>query len=110
MERCRREAKEYTERECPRLEHQYIIMDSMTFADNPPEFIYHYRITGEFDQPEVLTPVILEEFQEQMKKSLRENITLKAYKERNIIFTYRYRSERTDSLLLEASFGPEDYK
>ena len=109
-DRCRREAKEYTERECPRLEHQFVIMDSMTYADEPHGFTYHYRLTGDFDNPELLTSSILDAFTEQMKQSLRENITLKSYKERNFTFTYRYFSDSTDSLVLEARFGPEDYK
>ena len=109
-DRCRREAKEYTERECPRLEHQFVIMDSMTYADEPQGFTYHYRLTGDFDNPELLTSSILDDFTEQMKQSLRENITLKSYKERNFTFTYRYFSDSTDSLVLEARFGPEDYK
>lgn len=109
-DRCRREAKEYTERECPRLEHQFVIMDSMTYADEPQGFTYHYRLTGDFDNPELLTSSILDAFTEQMKQSLRENITLKSYKERNFTFTYRYFSDSTDSLVLEARFGPEDYK
>ena len=109
-DRCRREAKEHTERECPRLEHQFVIMDSMTYNDEPQGFTYHYRLTGDFDQPELLTPEILSAFTEQMQQALRENLTLRAYKERDFTFTYRYLSDRTDSLVLEASFGPEDYK
>lgn len=109
-DRCRREAKEYTERECPRLEHQFVIMDSMTYSDEPQGFTYHYRLTGDFDDPELLTPEILSAFTEQMQQALRENLSLRAYKERDFTFTYRYLSDRTDSLVLEACFGPEDYK
>ena len=109
-DRCRREAREYTERECPRMEHQFVIMDSMTYADEPQGFTYHYRLTGDFDNPELLTQEVLDEFTAQMRQSLRENLSLRAYKERDFTFTYRYLSERTDSLVLEASFGPEDYK
>ena len=109
-DRCRREAREYTERECPRLEHQFVIMDSMTYNDEPQGFTYHYRLTGDFDKPELLTPEILSAFTEQMQQALRENLTLRAYKERDFTFTYRYLSARTDSLLFQVSFGPEDYK
>ena len=109
-DRCRREAREYTERECPRMEHPFVIMDSMTFATDPLGFTYHYRLTGDFDNPELLSPTVLEEFKEQMRQGLRENLSLRAYKERDFTFTYRYLSDRTDSLVLEASFGPEDYK
>jgi len=92
------------------MEHQFVIMDSMTYADEPQGFTYHYRLTGDFDNPELLTQEVLDEFTAQMRQSLRENLSLRAYKERDFTFTYRYLSERTDSLVLEASFGPEDYK
>jgi len=108
-DRCRREAKEYTERECPRLEHQFVILDSMTYEDAPEGFTYHYRLTGDFDDTNILTPEVLHDFSEEIRLGLRQNIKLKAYKERGFTFTYRYLSDRNDSLLLEASFGPEDY-
>jgi hypothetical protein len=53
---------------------------------------------------------ILEQLGEHIRQGLRQNITLKAYKERDVTFTYRYLSARTDSLLFQVSFGPEDYK
>jgi ADP-ribose pyrophosphatase YjhB (NUDIX family) len=110
-DRCRREAREYTERECPRLEHQYVIMDSMTYSDDPQGFTYHYRFTEALlDSDSTVDSELLEQLGEQIRQGLRQNITLKAYKERGFTFTYRYLSARTDSLLLEVSFGPEDYK
>ena len=109
-DRCRREAMEYTARECPRLEHQYIIMDSMTYSDQPQGFNYYYRLTGEFDNPELLTEDILQAFSDQMCKSLRENIKLRPYKERDFTFTYNYYLDSNDSLVFSASFAPEDYK
>lgn len=109
-DRCRREAREFTERQCPRLVDQFMILDSMTYADEPQGFTYHYRLTGELDNPLKLSPQVLTQFTEQMQQGLRQDISLRRYKERSLTFTYRYRSERTDSLLFEASFGPEEYK
>lgn len=110
-DRCRREAKEYTERECPRLEHQYVIMDSMTYSDDPQGFTYHYRFTEALlDSGATIDPELLEQLGEHIRQGLRQNITLKTYKERDFTFTYRYLSARSDSLLFQVSFGPEDYK
>lgn len=110
-DRCRREAREYTERECPRLEHQYVIMDSMTYSDAPQGFTYHYRFTEALlDSGATIDPELLEQLGEHIRQGLRQNITLKPYKERGFTFTYRYLSARTDSLLFETSFGPEDYQ
>lgn len=109
-DRCRREAKEYTERECPRMEHQFVILDSMTYDDAPQGFTYHYRLTGDFDNPELITDEVLSDFAEEMRTALRQDIRLKAYKERGFTFTYRYFSDYSDSLILEVAFGPEDYQ
>ena len=108
-DRCRREAREFTERQCPRLIANFIVLDSMTYAEEPQGFTYHYRLQGEWDDPELLTPDILEEFVQNVGKSLREDITLKTYKERGLHFTYRYVSASTGQLYTEATFGPEDY-
>ena len=108
-ERCRREAREFTERQCPRLVDQFMILDSMTYADEPQGFTYHYRLTGELDNPQKLSPQVQGQFTEHMQQSLRQDISLRRYKDRGFTFTYRYRSERSDSLLFEASFGPEEY-
>ncbi|MCR5180452.1 MAG: hypothetical protein K6C30_04465, partial [Bacteroidaceae bacterium] len=97
-DRCRREAQEYTERECPRLEGTNVIMDSMTYASEPEGFTYHYRLTGELDDSTMYTEELLQQFEEQMRTSLRQNISLRPYKERGFTFTYRYSSDRTGSL------------
>ena len=109
-DRCRREASEFTQRQCPRLVDKYIILDSMTYSEAPAGFIYHYRVQGELDNPELLTADALSEFTASLGKSLREDISLKTYKERGLRFTYRYTSTRTGKLFTEASFGPEDYQ
>ena len=88
-DRCRREASEYTKRQCPRLVDKYIVLDSMTYTESPAGFIYHYRVQGELDNTELLTDDALSEFTESLGKSLREDISLKTYKERGLHFTYR---------------------
>ena len=65
-ERCRREAREYTERQCPRLIDQYIVMDSMTYEDEPQGFTYHQTVQGELDNDSLLTPEAISTFQEEL--------------------------------------------
>ena len=108
-DRCRREAKEYTERQCPRLVDKCIVMDSMTYEDEPQGFTYHQTVRGELDNKELLTPEALSSFQEQLLASIRKDINLRRFKERGFTFTYRYTSASTGDLFTEVSFGPEDY-
>ncbi|MCR4994763.1 MAG: hypothetical protein K6A32_05210 [Bacteroidales bacterium] len=108
-DRCRREAKEYTERMCPRVMAEYIIMDSMVYNDNPIGFTYYYNISGKLDDRELLTPDVLEEFRSELLKNLRQDINLKKYKDRNFTFTYKYVSASTRETFTEVSYGPEDY-
>jgi len=109
-DRCRREAREFTEKQCPRLVEKNIILDSMTYVDTPQGFIYHYRVTGELDNPELLTADNLEPIIEGMRQNLRQNLSLRAYKERGLSFTYRYLSDSTGEPFVDTTFGPEDYQ
>jgi len=109
-ERCRREAREYTERQCPRLVDKFICLDSMTYEDAPQGFTYHHTVTGELDNDSLLTPEVLSMFQENLLQSIRNDISLKRCKDRGFTFTYRYTSASTGELFTEASFGPEDYQ
>ena len=108
-ERCRREAREYTERQCPRLIDQYIVMDSMTYEDEPQGFTYHQTVQGELDNDSLLTPEAISTFQEELLARIRKDISLRRYKDRGFTFTYRYTSASTGKLFTEVSFGPEDY-
>ena len=109
-ERCRREAREYTERQCPRLIDKYIVMDSMTYEDEPQGFTYHQTVQGELDNDSLLTPEALSTFQEELLARIRKDISLRRYKERGFTFTYRYTSASTGKLFTEVSFGPEEYR
>ena len=109
-DRCRREAREYTERMCPRAMTPGMIMDSMTFVSNPIGFNYYYTLDGDLDDPELLTDDVLETFHEELLKNLRQDISLKKYKERDFTFTYTYYSRSTGEMLTEAAFTPEEYK
>lgn len=108
--RCRREAREYTERMCPRVMAEYIIMDSMTFTDEPVGFNYYYNVNGTLDDSTLLTPEVIEEFHAELLRNLRQDVNLKRYKDRGFTFTYKYISASTQKIFTEVSYGPEDYR
>ncbi len=110
--RCQREAREYTEKQCPRLidKEACIVMDSMTFGTAPLGFTYHYHVQGQLDNRELLTDEMLENFRQDLLSSVRQDISLKAYKEKGFTFTYRYLSASTGEVFTEAIITPEDYR
>ncbi len=108
-DRCRREAREFTERMCPRAMTPGMVMDSMVFVSDPIGFNYFYTLDGALDDSELLTQEVLSTFHDELLKNLREDISLKKYKERDFTFTYTYYSQSTGEVLTEAAFGPEEY-
>lgn len=108
-DRCRREAREYTERMCPRVIAEYTMIDSMVFVEQPIGFTYYYNVSGPLDDPELMTDEVIEEFRSELLRNLRRDINLKRYKERGLTFTYIYVSATTHEHLAEATLGPKDY-
>ena len=108
-DRCRREAREFTEKQCPRAVDKFILLDSMTFTEDPVGFAYHYRVSGELDNPDLLTDAQMEQFRQQLLKNVRTDISLKQYKEKGFTFGYYYTSASTGKPFTQAVFGPEDY-
>ena len=109
-DRCRREAREYTARQCPRLVDTYIVLDSMVFDESPIGFSYYYTVQGDLDNPDLLTDELMAEFKEAVLASLRKDISLKNFKERGFVFSYHYFSASTGELFTEVSFKPEEYR
>jgi hypothetical protein len=108
-DRCRREAEEFTARQCPRLLSETIILDSMVYVDEPQGFIYYHTVQGELDNDSLLTPERLADFRETLLQSIRKDLGLKRYKEHNFTFTYHYISASKGTTFTEASFGPDEY-
>lgn len=109
-ERCRREAKEFTLKQCPRLLSEAIILDSMVYTDEPEGFIYYHTVQGVLDNDSLLTEDRLQDFREQLLNGLRNDLNLRRYKERGFTFTYSYQSASKHALFTSATFGPEDYQ
>ena len=109
-DRCRREAREYTERQCPRLVDKNICLDSMTYEEAPQGFVYHHTVMGELDNDSLLTPEALSQFRDKLVQQISNDISLKRCKDRGFTFTYRYTSASTGNLFTEAAIGPEDYE
>ncbi len=109
-ERRQREAREFSQRECPRMVDAYIRMDSMAFVADPVGLVYYYTVLGELDNDSLLTPDVVEDFRQRLLENIRNDINMRRDKEEGFTFTYHYTSESTGKTFIEASFGPEDYR
>ena len=106
-DRCAREAKEYTAKNCPAKLAENIILDSLTFARATHTLHYYYRMTGLADKEGTLDSV---EAVKTLKDGLKNTTAMKTYKDNGYNFTYTYHSERDPKkVLFEATFTEKDY-
>ncbi len=108
--RCMREAKEYTEKQCPRRMDAYTIMDSMIYSSAERTLHYYYTIEGELDNEKMEEADVREELNGLLLNHIINAVELKTYKEHKISFCYHYHSQSSGSESLKFLFGPEQYR
>jgi PBP1b-binding outer membrane lipoprotein LpoB len=107
-ERIAREAKDYTQRNCPNRMGDNIIVDSMTYDAQTRTITYHYTFGEKVDT--ALVNENREEITSTLNKNVKEDLTTKFYKENDINFRYLYRTSDGRDTVLNIFFTPEDYK
>ena len=107
-DRCDREAKEYTKKNCPVKLDNYTTLDSLTFERATHTLHYYYRLTGFADnRPGILTEV---DAVDALKQELKNTTALRVYKENKYRFAYTYHSEKDPKkVLLQVVFTDKDY-
>ena len=106
-DRCARETKEYTRKNCPAKMDNNSILDSLTFERETHTLHYHYRLTGFADNDSIVEKLDAANI---LKNELRNTTTLKLYKDNHYRFAYTYRSEKDpDKILLDLLFTDKDY-
>ena len=107
-ERCAREAKEYTQKNCPRHIDTEIVLDSMTFDKDSRTICYCYTLQGSLDNP---LRVDSAQFSEALLLEVKNSTNLKLYKDAGYSFRYTYHSEKdSGTKLFEATFRENDYR
>ena len=107
-DRCAREAKAYTAKNCPTKVEENIILDSLTFERETHTLHYYYRMAGIADQEGVLDSV---EARNALKDGLRNTTAMKTYKDNEYNFTYTdFSSKDPKKVLFEATFTKKDYQ
>ena len=106
-DRCARETKEYTRKNCPAKIDNNIILDSLTFERESHTLHYYYKLTGFADQDSVAKNIDAVNI---LKQELRNTTTLKLYKDNHYRFAYTYRSEKNpEKILLDVLLTDKDY-
>ena len=107
-DRCAREAKEFTEKNCPRAVDKEIILDSMAFEKATHTISYLYTLTGTLDNPLKIDST---HFRELLLMEVKNSTNLKLYKDAGYSFRYAYYSEKENGTkLFEATFRKSDYR
>lgn len=107
-DRCAREAREYTEKKCPARISENTTIDSMTFDKATHTVHYHYTISGQGDDPEVmkkLNPrqVLIDE--------IKNSTSVRSFKEAGYSFAYTYYSaSNKGKKLFDVLIKEKDYK
>ena len=108
-ERCAREAREYTEKQCPRRMDPYTMMDSLTYDKASRTLYYYYTLEGLLDNDTVMTTQTYDALEDLLRKNVVNSVDLKTYKEKGINFAYCYYSKASGKVRFQVRFTPEDY-
>ena len=107
-QRCAREAKEYSKKNCPAPIAKGVTIDSMSFDVSTHTLIYSYTLEGAIDDTTVIhhnNP------REQMLQQLKNATAMKPYKDAGYNFRYIYYStKKKGEKLFEANFQEKDYR
>ena len=106
-DRCAREAKEFTRKNCPSKIDKNINIDSLTFERETHTLHYYYTLTGNADREGVMEEINGLDI---LKENLKNSTAMKVYKENHYNFTYTYHSEKyPKKVLLEVTLTDKDY-
>lgn len=106
-DRCAREAKEFTRKNCPSKIEKNINIDSLTFERETHTLHYYYTLTGNADREGVMEEINGLDI---LKENLKNSTAMKVYKENHYNFTYTYHSEKNpNKVLLEVTLTDKDY-
>ncbi|MBR5653951.1 MAG: hypothetical protein IKX22_07695 [Prevotella sp.] len=109
-DRAEREAKEYTEKNCPTPERDNSILDSITFDRSTHTMNHYYTLTGAADDTAHFVGSH-PEMHEALADAIKNQTSNKMYKDAGFNFAYEYRSLRNKHLVLFLdTVKPKDYK
>ncbi len=104
-QRCARETKEHTRKNCPARLDEFTTQDSLVFEAQGRCIHYYYTLSGPAERG--LSNYKIREI---LLEQLRNNTSLKTYKENGFVFGYTYRAKSTDSIIFTTKLTPDEYR
>ena len=110
LERIEREAREYTEKNCPRAEFEDIIfLDSLVFHnDGSNDFIYYYSLHADSTYIAEMHAKY-DDLYSSLLTAIRNSVDLRHIKAEGLNIIYAYYNPDTGEEIETFSFKPEDY-
>lgn len=109
-ERIQREAREFTQKNCPKEVEPGIVQDSLCFDIGARRLEYCYTIGEPLDHDSIFTDDLEERFRGKVLQELRASIQMKGYKDAGVTFAYTYYSARSGKRYMSIEFTPEEYR
>lgn len=108
--KAKRLAAEYTRKYCPTAPYNQTITDSVVFDTDTRTYKTYITFTGTLDDTANIKQ-IKPELYEIMRKSIRDDISFKAFRAAKFNFNYTCRSQKhKGQVLLKLDFLPKDYQ
>lgn len=107
-----RDAREYTEKNCPQVLDEYTMLDSVVYVkeqDGVGELVQYYTLNLSVEARNELMKQ-LGELAEMNLTTIRNSIVLSKYKEEGVSFTYIYHDATTGEKIVEYHFTKKDYE
>ena len=106
-EQAAKEAKLYTQKNCPAQLDETLIVDSLTFEAATHTLHYYYTLSGVADSVGLLDD---ETARNSLLNELKNTTSMMAYKEAGYRFAYTYHSQKNPkTILFDMVFSEKDY-
>ena len=106
-EKATREAKVYTQKNCPAMLAGNTTIDSLAFEPSTRTFHYYYTLSGVAD---TVIPSMHDSMRETLLHALKNTTSMKDYKDEGFNFAYTYRSQKhPETIIFDVTFTKEDY-
>lgn len=102
-------ATDYTERYCPTPVIDMQRTDSVAFDRDTRTFNYYYTLTDRADDAEAVNTV-RKKIGATLLGELKENTSMKVFKDAGFAFHYVFRSQQSKRVLLDLKLTAKDYK
>lgn len=107
-ERCAREAKEYTKKNCPAKIYDNLVHDSIVFEKDTRSMCYYYTFT---ENVNINTKEKRDETGRIFLDNLKNSTSLKTYKDAGLNFKYTYYSSNgKKDIVFQKTFTKQDYQ